>query len=539
MDIHVSQMIIFRRCIEKLIAVILFALKSSIVIAMAISGSYAHAQDQAKENKPIQMSLAEAVALNLRRNIDIKVAYMDRIQQKYDFVTDYYYAYQPRISADISEKRTQSDTKDNLTGLNTKTDTRIDTAGVMVNTKLPTGTQFLFSLPRWIDTKSTTDGAPVPADSSFRTTTWGVGFTQPLLKGAGIDYNTAGPKIAKLTEGKNKLNLKKTVSGQVKQVILDYRAFLKAKWNVEICKAALQRSIDLLEINRFQVELGTMASEDIIQSESDVAGIQLQLEDALNGYDNARINLLKTLDIPNDTMIEPVESLDTQPFNLDEARCLSLLFENQPTYLNSGMDLEIAEINAMIAKRNSLWDLSLSGSYDETDLRGGGPDIDGKQINKGIWLSLNVPLYGTDARTLKSAVLFAENNRKKAELNFRKLKDDTVLVVKDKVRNINILKKKIDMAVRASALEARKLENEREKLKAGRSSNFQLTAYQDQLKTANTNELAAKIDYLNALVDLDDYLGTTMDTWNIDVNDEKQGEGPLLKTAADRLKNNP
>ena len=152
---------------------------------------------------------------------------------------------------------------------------------------------------------------------------------------------------------------------------------------------------------------------------------------------------------------------------------------------------------------------------------------------------MNIPLYGSDARALQSAVLPAENDLKKAEVNLRKLKDDIILSIRDKVRNIGILQKKIGMAVRASALFSGKLDNEKEKLKAGRSSDFQLTSYQDQLKTTQLNELQAKIDYLNALTDLDDYLGTTTDTWNIDINDNKRGEGPRLKSTAIQYKKNP
>ena len=97
-----------------------------------------------KQEQNLQMSLAEAVALNLRRNIGIKLAYMDRVQQKYDFVTGYYYAYQPKISVGVGESRTWSDAGNNLTGSNTKGETRTDTALVNVDTKLPTGTRFIF-----------------------------------------------------------------------------------------------------------------------------------------------------------------------------------------------------------------------------------------------------------------------------------------------------------------------------------------------------------------------------------------------------------
>ena len=489
-------------------------------------------QNALNENKPLPMSLAEAVALNLRRNVSIKLAYMDRVQQKYDFITGYYYAYQPVISTSLSREFSSTESKDNLTGAYPKTDLRTDIASLNADLKLPTGTSFSFVVPLWMDQKSSSpDYMGVGSnDSVNRSKTWGVIFSQPLLKGAGIDYNTADPKIAKLNEDKNKVNLKSSVNAQVKQIIQAYRTFLNAKWSVDINRASLKRSYDLLDINKYQVELGTMAPEDIVQTEADVATNEINLEAALNSYDSARINVLIILDLKKDTLLEPVESLDTPPFLLDEDRCMSLLLENQPTYLNTAVDLEITKLNAMKAKRDRLPDLSLSGSYNEAGL--GGSSTDGRQTNKSIGLFLNIPLYGTAARTLQSNVLHTENDLKKGEINLRKLKDDSTLSIRDKVRNLRILQKKIGMAVRATALSVRKLENEKEKLIAGRSSIFQLTSYQDQLKTTQLSELQAKIDYLNALTELDDFLGTTTDTWNIDINDKKQGEGPLLKSTA-------
>jgi hypothetical protein len=155
-----------------------------------VATSSAQAKNTVQESKPLPMSLAEAVALNLRRNVSIKLAYMDRVQQKYDFITGYYYAYQPRISTNLSGGFSSSETKDNLTGVVTKTDSRTGGAGVTADITLPTGTSFSFiqPSPQWYETKSTTKTNGVEAPETMtRAKTWGVSFVQPLLKGAGID----------------------------------------------------------------------------------------------------------------------------------------------------------------------------------------------------------------------------------------------------------------------------------------------------------------------------------------------------------------
>jgi outer membrane protein TolC len=59
------------------------------------------------------------------------------------------------------------------------------------------------------------------------------------------------------------------------------------------------------------------------------------------------------------------------------------------------------------------------------------------------------------------------------------------------------------------------VEIETEKLKAGRSTNFQLVSYQNDLKNAQKSELDAIITYQNALTTLESKLGITLDRWGI------------------------
>ena len=63
------------------------------------------------------------------------------------------------------------------------------------------------------------------------------------------------------------------------------------------------------------------------------------------------------------------------------------------------------------------------------------------------------------------------------------------------------------------------LEIENAKLRAGRTTNFQVVSFQNELRQSEVTELEAMISYLNALVALDQRLGTTLDTWQIQLND--------------------
>ena len=90
--------------------------------------------------------------------------------------------------------------------------------------------------------------------------------------------------------------------------------------------------------------------------------------------------------------------------------------------------------------------------------------------------------------------------------------------VDDAVRNVEAQRRQAELAKRARELTALQLQAELARLQAGRSSNFQVVSFQAALQSAESAELQAVIGYLNALTTLDQVLGTTLDTWRIELN---------------------
>ena len=64
-----------------------------------------------------------------------------------------------------------------------------------------------------------------------------------------------------------------------------------------------------------------------------------------------------------------------------------------------------------------------------------------------------------------------------------------------------------------------KLEVEKLKLDMGRTSNFELISFQNDLDTARNKEFKAEIAYLNLLTLLDQVLGATLDSWHVIIDD--------------------
>lgn len=470
----------------------------------------------------IRLSLAECVALSVRRNTTIRLAYLDRVLEKFVYITDTSFAFRPNTSVGISATRSGTGVKD--AGRSSSHSDQMSTAA-QIRQRLPTGAQIGVLWQPWSRTLDRRSANEVSTDSNARQQSWSVNLTQPLLKGGGARVATIDVRRTRIHEQINVLQLKQTVMDTVTGVIKAYRVLLKARWDVEINRTSLERAQTLLETNRLLIELGKMAAQEIIQSEADVADKELALEVAVNAYDRARLDLLRLLDLSKFLQIVPDDEIESPPFTFDENRVLALARENQPFFLTTRLDVDLAELD-LIAARNSMKpDLSLTGSYGSSQVNGL-PALDSRNTEWGVGLTLDVPTYGLDRRELRAGLIGAETGAKKAALNLRKLSDNLELECIDSVRQIRTLEKQITLAAKARELSERKLAVEQEKLKAGRSTNFQIVAYQDDLRNAKISELSARISYLDALSDLDVFMGTMTSTWGIDLNDRAPTEGP-------------
>ncbi|MDD3147852.1 MAG: TolC family protein [Candidatus Riflebacteria bacterium] len=473
----------------------------------------------------IKMSLAECVALAVRRNTSISLAYMDRVITRYNFVTGHDYAFRPNVSWSSSAKRSggRTETVTNSTRGNDQL-----SSGVSLSQPLKTGGSVSVAGTPWARSRqrSQTDLFD-PVDGKSIDRSWNISISQPLLKNSGTRVGTADVRLLRLSEDANILSLKDTVMAQVSDVIKAYRSLLQAKWMLEINKASLDRANKQMEMNKLLIDMGRMAQMELIQSESDVANRELSLDAAINSFDQARIALLKALNLDIETLIDPEEELASPTFDLSEEEIIDYVSANQPGYLGALINLESLRINLIKARSSQQLDLNLTGSWGKSrnDVL---PGDTTRSDDWAIGLELQVPVYGSQKRSLKSSLLSAENELKKAEILQKKRDEDLRREARDKIRQIKTYVRQIGLAARARELAQKKLELELDKLKAGKTTNFQLVTYQDELRNLQIAELGAQITYLNAITDLDQFMGLTTSSWGIELNANRPDQGPLI-----------
>ena len=471
----------------------------------------AFAAPPATDEPSQEITLAEAVQLALRSNRTVKSSYLDRVVQKFDLkvARD---QFSPDVDLDASAGYTGSETQ--TQGSSDATTSDLSLASTLTaKQEFKTGGTLTFSWAR-NDSLADTNSS---AENRTGANTWTVKFTHPLLKGAGVDVNTATLTLAELSEQSNLLSHRDTISATVNATIRAFRAYAQRARQNAIIQASLERSQAHLEMNRLLIELGRMPANEIIQSESNLANQEFAHETALNDLDNARLGLLKVLDLPRGTRLTPLEETDLPTVHPDPDRCLKTAFRNRADFINARMALERAQIQLLLAQDNQKWDLDFTSqlSAGDTEQR---TAADTETYNWNIGLRLAVPLYGDLTR--EQTLLSARTGLKKAELALEEIKQNITLEVQDAIRVVEIRLKQVGMAKRSRELSAKKLSVEQEKLKVGRTTTFQLVSFQNELVDSQNAEVNARVDYLNSLTDLDTILGTTVKTWQIDYNKE-------------------
>ncbi|TLP60085.1 MULTISPECIES: TolC family protein [Pseudomonas] len=450
----------------------------------------AHARAQGEE---VALGLDDAIALALRDNRTIRSDYLERIAQKFDLkVARDRFAPQLALKARYLANRNHQD--------------RYRDAEVAPTASLLTRYGTRLSLD-WAYGQHRADRlGPRYRDGANLT------LIQPLLRGAGPQVAEAPLRQAQLAEQGNRLALKDSVARTITGVIALYRQLLRAQEQLRIASDALGRSNRLLEVNRAMIEAGRMAAFDIVQTEAEVASQELALEDSRNQLQASRLALLQALALDLGTPLRATEATQAQPVHIDPQQAQARAEALQPAYLMQLIAGQQAALDLHLARDAQRWDLALVAGTSQSRERPG----EQKAWEHYLGLELVIPIGDL---TRRQELVRAEVNQARQQLQLDAARQELQRQVLDALRSLQVRWRQLEIARRAEALSQRKLQIEQQKLESGRSSNFQVLSFESDLRNAQNARLEALIAYLDAQADLDLTLGTTLDSWDVTLDD--------------------
>lgn len=292
-----------------------------------------------------KISLKNAMSLALKSNRDLQSAYYQREAEQLAL----------RSAEELFTPTVELNAQADRAGVGDleSFDTLSRSIGLDANMAFPTGANATLS---WLNPIDNEAGASASDNSSLT-----LRFSQPLLQGGGLAFNAAPIRIARLQEQANQLALKQAVTQTVKSVILAYRQQVLASVQVKIAQRALTRSEKQLQVNTELVKAGRLAQRETVQAETEIVARQLELSEAIDGENLARLDLLDVLDIDLDTELEFDSQLEVGSFKDRSAfDALQIAYKNKPSLLQMQIEKKIAVINQNNEKNAKLWRLDLN-----------------------------------------------------------------------------------------------------------------------------------------------------------------------------------
>jgi outer membrane protein len=376
-------------------------------------------------------------------------------------------------------------------------------------------------------------------------------ITQNLLQGFGSAVNGRNIRV-------QKNNLKVTDLQFKSQLITTVSAVLNLYWDlvayvqdVRAREQELQTAQQLLDDNKKQVQIGSLAEievtraesqlyaakQDLIISQTTLAQQETVLKNALSRSGTASLELSEVHVVPLDK-IEVPQSDDSKPLDDLVAGALNKRLEIEQSRLN----LESNRLN-LVGIKNSLKpslqafaELTNNGLTGELTAfgaaQGGAPYYSGgygnllAQIarrnfpNYSAGFSLNIPIRNRAAQSdyVTSLIEIRQN-----ELNLQKSVSQVRVDVQNAVIGVRQARARYDAAVQARVLAQQTLEADQKKFQLGAAAPFQVVQDQRDFATAQSSEVQAMANYTHARINFDQALGDTLEVNHVSLPEALAG----------------
>jgi outer membrane protein TolC len=426
-----------------------------------------------------------------------------------------------------------------------------------LNQGFVTGTNFSFAFNNTYATTNNTVTLYSPQYSS----TFNAQLTQHLLQGAGIWVNKRFIYQAlndrRIADSTFRLQLLYTVN----QVEGTYWGLVQAYENLQAKQRALDQSTALLNDNRRQLEIGTMAPLDIVNAESTQATDQENLISAQNTL-NYQQQIMKQAIARNlnDPVLSSAPIIPTDRVSLeqipeetqDTETLVQAAFQNRPELEQAVLTLKNNEITLKGARNALLPTFDIYGYYQgqgvageinkalnpgfcpggvcPTGGTGGWPTAAGRAFNgtapdKGIGFSLNIPLRNRMAQSVQERSLM---EYRQAELHLAQLYTQIRMQVVNYKFALTNDRAAVQAALASRDFNQQSLDAEEKKLKLGASTTANVLLQQRNLANADYNLITAHAQYAKDRASLYAVLASTLQHYGINLPDAAAGQ---VKTA--------
>jgi outer membrane protein len=381
--------------------------------------------------------------------------------------------------------------------------------------------------------------------------------TQHLLQGFGVAVNTRQIHIARNNREVSDLTFRAQVITTVAAVMDLYWDLVSYNENVRVQRDALAADDRLLRDNTKQVEVGTLASIEIVRAQAEIASAQqaltvaqtqllqqeMILKTALSrtGLLNpevasAHVILTDHIQVPDVEAIAPIQDMVAQAFaSRPELSQFRILMQNQEIGIRGTRNELLPTLDLV----GSLSNNGLAGQVNQIPQAAGGVPraptaffVGGygtvlSQLfarnfpNYAIGFNLNIPLRN---RTAQADLIASELALRQQQIGVQRLENQVRLEVQNAVIGVQQSRAQYESAIKQRVLQQQTVEAEQKKLEMGVSTTYNVILTQRDLTTAESNVVAATSAYSKAKVEIDRATGQTLYNNNVSLDEAFKGK---------------
>ena len=383
----------------------------------------------------------------------------------------------------------------------------------------------------------------------FNTSSFGITFTQPLLRGFGRALNSRFIRVANNSRGQSDLVFEQQVTSTVAAVIRLYWDLVSFNEDVKVRRQTLERAEKLLSDNQAQVEAGTRAPIEVVRARAEVARGRRDLiaAESLVRQQETVLKDVLTRRTVTDPTLAAVRIIPTDPLRVDRNEHVPPASELAENALRQRPDLAQARIQiestqlALKGSKNALLpslDLvatvrnnALAGDINPLTLSGAAPHSADPILLGGYGTALsqllrrNFPDYGVGVQLtipIRNRAAEADYTRdslalRQQELRLQQLQKQLHVEIENALIAVEQARAMIEAAEREREFQEQALAAEEEKLTVGASTTFLVVQYQRDLAQARSAEVAAQAGYVKARAALDRAAGLLLQTHGVSV----------------------
>jgi outer membrane protein TolC len=352
-------------------------------------------------------------------------------------------------------------------------------------------------------------------------------FTQPLLRGFGIDTLRQQIAITQVNRDIAEESLRATIATTVANVRNAYWDLAYARAAVDVAQRSLDLAEKLVEDNKARVEVGTLAPLDVVQAEAEAANRRQTLAQVEATLQTAQLTLKRlivtgTSDPLWDQELRAVDVPQIEVPPLDVAGAVRTALEKRTDLVTARRNLDSNDVTMRFWRSEARPDLDLQFNYGAQGI--GGTQFIRQGTGLGSTIIGTIPGGYTDALSILRARDFPTWNlaltmtypiggnnaeaqhartrvqRTQQTTRLRALELQVATEVTNAALQVQANLRRVDAARAARALAERRLEAEQSKFEVGLSTNFFVVQAQRDLSDAQNVELRALTDLQKALV---------------------------------------